>query len=64
MTNVLAIIIVGCALALTAGIKHYWSSYPDDNKAEERIEQLIKLKTGKNVDLTPLSPEKIEEIKK
>jgi hypothetical protein len=64
MTNMLAIIIVGCALALTAGVKHYWSSYPDDNKVEERLEKLIQLKTGKNVDLTPFSSEKIEEVKK
>lgn len=64
MNGLFSLLFVGIGMLAFAGIKYFYPGYKDDNKVEERIEQLIKLKTGKNVDLTPFSPEKIEEAKK
>ena len=39
-------------------IKKYWTSYPHDNPVEEIVEEVIKHKTGMDIDLTPDSLEK------
>ena len=39
-------------------VKQYWPSYVEDNVIEERLEDVIKDKTGIETDLTPHSPEK------
>ena len=39
-------------------VKQYWPSYRDDNAIEERLEDVIKDKTGIETDLTPHSIEK------
>lgn len=64
MNGLFSLLFIGIGMLAFAGIKHFWPGYPDDNKVEERAEQIIQLKTGKNIDLTPLSPEKAEEVKK
>lgn len=40
------------------GCASLWRSYPQDNVVEEIAEEVIKQKTGLNLDLTPFSPEK------
>ena len=43
-------------------IKSAIKAYPNDNPIEELVEDVIELKTGIDIDLTPSSPEsKIEE---
>ena len=50
--------IIGISMAITAGVKHFWPKYPHDNVVEETAENIIKAKTGIDIDLTPESPEK------
>ena len=46
-----------CALAGCSYINK-WFFLPDDNPIEEAIEDIIEMKTGLKVDLTPEDPEK------
>lgn len=55
--NLLWFALIPVAFALVFVIKKYWPSYSDDNIVEEKIEEVIKNKTGLNLDLTPSSPE-------
>lgn len=50
------IIVLGLTIAILL-LKNYWPSYKDDNMVEEKIEDVIKDKTGIDADLTPNSPE-------
>jgi len=58
MNSFLVAAIVGISLAFTAGVKHFWPKYPDDNVVEETAEQYIKDVTNVDIELTPNSPEK------
>ena len=58
MSVILVSVIV--AIAATIGCLSYYISGPD-NKVEEACEEIIKIETGSNIDLTPSSPEKVEE---
>lgn len=49
------IILVAGFLVFT--ISHTWKNYPQDNAIEEIVEDVIKVETGVDVDLTPQSPE-------
>ena len=53
-----AVIVVGSLIVVTA-VKLFYPSYPDDNPIEEMAEQVIKYETDVDIDLTPMSPEKI-----
>lgn len=56
-------IILGISLVVLIGIgiiSHQFLGH--DNKVEESIEQIIKDKTGLDVDLTPESEEKVKEL--
>lgn len=37
---------------------NFFKSYPQDNIAEEIVEEVIEAKTGLDLDLSPLTPEK------
>lgn len=50
-----AVLILGSLIVIT-GIKLFLPSYEDDNSYEEIAEQVIKMETGVDIDLTPLSP--------
>lgn len=50
------LIVFGLILGIML-VKQYWPSYKDENILEEKIEDIIKDKTGIDVDLTPNSPE-------
>jgi len=38
-------------------VKHFYPSYKDDNVIEEKVEKIVQLKTGLDMDLTPTSKE-------
>jgi hypothetical protein len=38
-------------------LKHFYPSYKDDNIIEEKVEKIVQLKTGLDMDLTPTSKE-------
>lgn len=48
--TVLSLILVGCGLAL-------WEKYPQDNIVEEVAEEVVKAKTGLDIDFSPQTPE-------
>jgi hypothetical protein len=52
------IIAIPVCFGLVMVIKKYCPGYQDDNVIEEKVEDVIKDKTGCDVDLTPESPEK------
>ena len=58
MNSFLVAAIIGISLAFTAGVKHFWTAYADDNIIEETAEQFIKDQTNIDIDLTPNSVEK------
>ena len=53
---IILIVCSGCAIAM--GNYMFDEFWPDDNAAEEYVEERIKDKTGIDVDLTPNSEEK------
>ena len=56
MTALILFGITGCAKLA------FWAKeYPEDNMIEELVEELIKEKTGKDIDLSIFSKEKDEE---
>lgn len=55
--NSLVFIFVGVAIIFTGYITKKFAFKPD-NLVEEAAEEVIKIKTGHDVDLTPDSPEK------
>ena len=54
MLVTIIVMVVGLSI-LT--ISHTWKSYPQDNIVEEIVEDVIKVETGEDVDLSPQSPE-------
>lgn len=66
LREAVSLIITITILALAAGAfiwnkveeYHGKESYPDDNVAEELLEQQIKMHTGADIDLSPDSPER------
>jgi hypothetical protein len=50
-------IIVFFLMASIAVVKYYYPSYKDDNVIEEKVEKVVQLKTGLDMDLTPTSKE-------
>lgn len=48
--------LIGAALTCAFIAKHKFN-FKDDNPIEERVEDFIKMQTGIEIDLTPLSPE-------
>lgn len=55
MTNIFLMMTL-CMLGSCSFLKNY----PQDNIAEEIVEDVIEKETGINVDLSPLTPEKIK----
>jgi hypothetical protein len=58
MNKITAFIIAGVLMGSIVIVKHYYPSYKDDNVVEEKIEKVVELKTGLDMDLTPTTPEK------
>jgi hypothetical protein len=50
-------IIVIFLMASIAVVKYYYPAYKDDNVIEEKVEKVVQLKTGLDMDLTPTSKE-------
>jgi len=50
-------IIIAVLITSLAVIKHFYPSYKDDNVIEEKVEKVVQLKTGLDMDLTPTSKE-------
>ena len=44
-------------MASIAVVKYYYPAYKDDNVIEEKVEKVVQLKTGLDMDLTPTSKE-------
>lgn len=55
---IVSIILGGCVVFLGSCGLEWWKYYPQDNVVEEVVEEVIKDKTGMDIDLTPSSPEK------
>jgi len=51
-------VIVIFLMASIAVVKYYYPAYKDDNVIEEKVEKVVQLKTGLDMDLTPTSKEK------
>ena len=51
-------ILIVFLIAIVSVIKRCWSGYEADNPVEEAVEEVIKEKTGIDIDLTPGSSEK------
>lgn len=58
MSTYSSIVVVLMLLGAILIMKHFYPSYKDDNVVEEKIEKVIHLKTGLDMDLTPTSKEK------
>lgn len=54
----IAILLLGAVVILGSCSFGWWKYYPQDNMLEEMAEEVIKDKTGLDIDVTPLSPEK------
>jgi hypothetical protein len=52
-----SIIVVLLLMGSVVILKHFYPSYKDDNVIEEKVEKVVQLKTGLDVDLTPISKE-------
>lgn len=52
------IIMMGLILLTSCSYVNEYFGMEDDNLAEEVVEEVIKVKAGINIDLTPDSPEK------
>lgn len=61
MANALLYIFIGIAIFLMAYVTQRFG-FKQDNPVEEVAEEVIKAKTGLDVDLTPNSPEKKDEL--
>ena len=57
MNTYTSIVIVLILMGSLAVIKHYYTSYQDDNVIEEKVEKVVQLKIGLDMDLTPTSKE-------
>jgi len=55
--NIFWFLLIPLALGLFAVIKYYFPQMKDDGPIEEAGEEVIKNKTGMDIDLTPSSPE-------
>ncbi len=51
-------VIVIFLMASIAVVKYYYPAYKDDNVIEEKVEKVVQLKTGLDMDITPTSKEK------
>ena len=50
-------VIVIFLMASIVVVKYYYPAYKDDNVIEEKVEKVVQLKTGLDMDLTPTSKE-------
>lgn len=57
MSTIIIAVIV--SIVATIGCLSYFVAGPD-NKVEEACEEIIKLETGEEIDLSPSTPEEIE----
>ena len=56
LDNILWFLLIPTSIGLFALLKHYFPNMKDDGPVEEAIEEVIKEKTGLDIDLTPGSP--------
>jgi len=57
MSTYSSIVVVFMLMMAILILKHFYPSYKDDNIIEEKVEKIVQLKTGLDMDLTPTSKE-------
>lgn len=54
----ISILLLGAGVILGSCSMGWWKYYPQDNIFEEIVEDVIEGRTGLDIDISPMSPEK------